>query len=70
MNIDSKDLKLSWGWFRRFLRRSGFSMRKPTTKVIKPIEELEKPIQEFKARMEEILKSKVYDPAFTTLQTR
>ena len=64
MKIDPQTLKLSWGWYRKFLKRNSFSMRKPTSNTQKPFSKVEKDINEFKDRMKEILKLNVYELLF------
>ena len=62
MNI--VDLKLSWGWYRRFLARHNMSLRAPTTTVLKPIDEIQMLIKEFRQKMINILNDDKYDKNF------
>ena len=64
LNIDPQSMTLSWGWYRKFLKRNGFSMRKPTSKIVKPFSEIENLIKQFKETMKEALSSGKYDPGF------
>ena len=56
-----RDLVFSWGWLNKFLRRNGFSLRKPTSNMIKPKEIVLPKAQEFVKSIKVLIASNIYD---------
>ena len=58
------DLKFGWGWFRRFLRRHNFSLRKPSSNTIKSLSLVADSANKFIDEIQALIESGAYDPAY------
>jgi hypothetical protein len=54
------DLKFTWSWFDKFLKRNQFVLRTPTSTIVKPMKELEAAAEAFKIKFGDLTNKSTY----------
>jgi len=56
----------SWGWLQKFMQRHKFSLQRPSSKILKPIADIYDEVKKFLSKIQDLLGSGLYDPAYFT----